>query len=169
MDQPVGTLSLGFVEGLYADYFAIPIRCRRVAAVFRRNGRLVRLAEARAGPPLSGDEHVQSAHPRAIGCRRRRLPQVSGADSATGRTTGIVVGDAQKSDQGRHLDVAFSQDRVDQLIRSYRVRGHKVAQDRSIGTSASAAARAGAGLLRLHRRRISTCRFRRRRSRGPRR
>ena len=134
MDQPVGTLSLGFVEGLYADYLRDP---NSVPAEWRQYFAETTDASQRGRDGLGPHFPTTSMFNPPIRSRSAAtttLPQSSTPAIASAPSTAIArAATPSKSDQGRHLDVAFSQDRVDQLIRSYRVRGHKVARIDPLG------------------------------------
>jgi 2-oxoglutarate dehydrogenase E1 component len=125
-DWSLNSQSLEYVERLYADYLADP---HRVPSAWREyfdraggegeqkgtgNGRAAR--SLKLGPSFrpasifnpSPRGNVQTAAPAGV---------PGGALSADG-------GEAAKRD----LDVARLQDRVDQLVRNYRVRGHMIAR-----------------------------------------
>jgi 2-oxoglutarate dehydrogenase E1 component len=101
----VNSLSLSFVEALYADYLR---DSRSVSADWRRYFKQV--ADGNRVPPRQGP----SFQPRSI---FNPPDRDGGADSA-----GV-----------RELEMALLQDRVDQLVRAYRVRGHLVANIDPLG------------------------------------
>ena len=101
------SLSLGFVEGLYADYLDDPAS---VSADWRRyfqemNGGKRAVAAHRGGPTFRPSSLFNP-------------PSKSGANGAADM---------------RELQVAVLQDRVDQLVRAYRVRGHMIAKIDPLG------------------------------------
>lgn len=133
MDQSLGTLSLGFVEGLYADYLrdpeAVPAEWR---SYFDDLPPSPDLADGAVGmrdglgphfPPSSVFNPPTSSWTAAI--------TAVAAPPSEARTAEAPAGPSRTPP--RSLDVALSQDRVDQLIRAYRVRGHKVAQIDPLG------------------------------------
>ncbi len=97
--QELPSLSLSFIESLYADYERDPAS---VSSEWRRY--FDRLARADGNGELTGGV---------------------AADGRRTRSLGPVV--------RREVEAAARQDRVDQLIRAYRVRGHMVAQIDPLG------------------------------------
>jgi 2-oxoglutarate dehydrogenase E1 component len=93
--------SLAFVEGLYADFLRIRPRSAPSGGATSR--------ACRPGPGAALDARPGFA-PGACSTRRRR---------AHGNGNGALKGGAR--------EVAERQDKVDQLVRSYRVRGHAAA------------------------------------------
>jgi len=106
--EPVpNSLSLDFIEGLYADFLSDP---SSVSADWRdyfqqMNGAGRGTIQPRLGP---------SFRPSSL----FNPPSKSGAVSADGR---------------HDLEMALLQDRVDQLVRAFRVRGHMVANIDPLG------------------------------------
>ncbi|MEZ5980213.1 MAG: 2-oxoglutarate dehydrogenase E1 component [Planctomycetota bacterium] len=99
---PIGSLNLAFAEELYAEYLADP---ESVDPVWRRffeetEGQGALAAATRIGPTRTSGGLFQ----------RMAAPDTNGHAPARGAA-----------------DVAVLQDRVDQLIRAYRVRGHLLA------------------------------------------
>ncbi len=120
-------LSLGFSEAMYAEYLRDP---RAVPDGWRRW--FASLGPAPAGFTLTAPSWGDARCPSPVADR-------SGA--ATGATDAAL----------REARLAARQNKVDQLIRNYRVRGHRMAQLDPLGQPRPAAARARPGLLRLHR------------------
>jgi len=133
-ETQVGSLSLEFVEGLLADY----LRDRNsVSPDWRRyfdeiNGASAAAPDssARNGGNGRGDASVKE-NPRVtqIGPSFRPASLFAPPRFAV-RTREIPTAQPPSS---RELAIAASQDRVDQLIRAYRVRGHLVAQVDPLG------------------------------------
>jgi 2-oxoglutarate dehydrogenase E1 component len=100
LSQPLDDLSLTFVETLYADYLR---DAESVEPEWREYFRTLHGDEGRNGAPV-------------------RLPRFAPSSifNPPGRTDGEEVGRACEQ-------MAILQDRVDQLVRSYRVRGHVIA------------------------------------------
>jgi 2-oxoglutarate dehydrogenase E1 component len=95
------SLSLGFIEGLYADYMADP---SSVSADWRQYFQKLANGQRNGLPPRTGPSFRPSS--------------LFNPPSKPG-TNGVA---------GRHdLEMALLQDRADQLVRAYRVRGHMVA------------------------------------------
>src|ERR1700680_738865 len=99
------SLSLGFIEDLYASYLR---DATSVSADWRRY--FTRLGNGTAAVPRSGP----SFRP-ASGFQPARGAEAGGAEGV------------------RALEMALLQDRVDQLVRAYRVRGHMVASIDPLG------------------------------------
>ena len=116
------SLSLGFLEQLYASYLRDPTS---VSADWRRYFR--QMGNGGGGAPRFGP----SFRPASV-----FNPPPRGGEA----TAGV-----------RELEMALLQDRVDQLVRAYRVRGHMVANIDPLGHAAAASARARSRVLRLHR------------------
>ncbi len=103
----LNSLSLGFIEGLYADYMADP---SSVSADWRQYFQNMSNGSRSAPPPRSGPSFRPSS-----------LFNPPSKPSANGLN-------------GQHeLGMALLQDRVDQLVRAYRVRGHMVADIDPLG------------------------------------
>ncbi|QDU67111.1 2-oxoglutarate dehydrogenase E1 component [Engelhardtia mirabilis] len=105
--------SLGFAEDLYAQFLADPVS---VDPDWRSYFERLRRDDAFAATPQLGPARHQS------GLFRAALP-AAGAPSGNGRALGTHALDGSVTDEG-----LVKQDRVDQLIRAYRVRGHLIAQ-----------------------------------------
>jgi 2-oxoglutarate dehydrogenase E1 component len=107
------SLNLAFVEGLYADFLTdpgkVPEDWRKYFQEWGGNGR--------AAPPRLGP----SFQPRSL---FNPPTETNGKHAADG-----VNGAARLQD----LDMAARQDRVDQLVRNYRVRGHRIARVDPLG------------------------------------
>ena len=135
------SLSLGFIEALYADYLADPASVsadwRRYFQQLTNGSRGRRRARARRSA-----RRACSIPPSEAGARAGRRPRAN-------------------------LEMALLQDRVDQLIRAYRVRGHMIAKVDPLGMPRPRAAGVGPGVLRLHRGRSWIGRFRPTRCAGP--
>ncbi|HEV3138806.1 MAG TPA: thiamine pyrophosphate-dependent enzyme, partial [Pirellulales bacterium] len=101
------SLSLGFVEQLYASYLQDPAS---VSADWRRYFKQLGNGNGTAVPPRLGP----SFRPSSVFNPPGR--------AQTARAAGV-----------RELEVAVLQDRVDQLVRAYRVRGHMVANIDPLG------------------------------------
>ena len=100
------SLSLGFVESLYADYLSDP---SSVSADWRRYFKQLTNG-SRGVLPRSGP----SFRPTSL-------------FNPPGRAG------AERDDRPREFEMALLQDRVDQLVRAYRVRGHMIAQIDPLG------------------------------------
>ena len=106
------SLSLAFVEGLYADYLRDP-----------------------GSVPEDWRAHFDTLEPSAFSGRPRLGPSFrpasifnpAGATASPGGN-GHPTGARARRFSRREADVAALQDRADQLMRSYRVRGHLVAR-----------------------------------------
>lgn len=128
LEQPVGSLSLEFVEGLLADYLRNP---DSVSPDWRSYfDEMTR--DKRAGNGYGGNGAHEGQKLKQIGPSFRPSslfspPRVVGGDG--GAATPLMRHSAP-ADQWR---MAVLQDRVDQLIRAYRVRGHLVAQIDPLG------------------------------------
>src|SRR4051812_33344285 len=108
-NEPVpNSLSLGFIEGLYADYLRDP---GSVSADWRRYFQSITngagpAATVRSGPSFRPASVFNPPAPAA----------------SNGAAAGI-----------RALEMAVLQDRLDQLVRAYRVRGHMEAKIDPLG------------------------------------
>ncbi|MBI3838954.1 MAG: 2-oxoglutarate dehydrogenase E1 component, partial [Planctomycetia bacterium] len=100
------SLSLGFIEELYASYVR---DATSVSADWRRYFK--QLGNGAAAPPRLGP----SFHPSSVFNPPGRTLQTAAAANL------------------RELEVALLQDRVDQFVRAYRVRGHMVANIDPLG------------------------------------
>ncbi len=105
LEPAPNSLSLGFIEELYASYARDP---KSVSADWRRY--FQRLGNGQAGPPRLGP----SFRPSSV-------------FNPPGRS------EAHGAASVRELEMALLQDRVDQLIRAYRVRGHMMANIDPLG------------------------------------
>jgi 2-oxoglutarate dehydrogenase E1 component len=103
------SLSLAFVEGLYTEFLRDP---GSVDAQWRRYFE----SWSREDEPRSSPELGPSFRPASL-----FRPPRDGGGTGSGNGGGTAA-------PARILDVAALQDRVDQLIRAYRVRGHMIAQ-----------------------------------------
>ena len=135
------SLSLGFVESLYADYLSDP---SSVSADWRRYFKQLTNGSHGGAMPRSGPSFRPTSLFNPPGRRRGRTGRQparirNGPVAGSGRPVGAGVPGARAHD--RH--------------------------DRSVGTAASQPARTGSRILRLHRSRISIGRFRPTRSAGP--
>ncbi|MDX1962152.1 MAG: 2-oxoglutarate dehydrogenase E1 component [Pirellulales bacterium] len=112
--------SLAFVESLYGDYLRDPESVSPdwrsyFEDTLRRQGQLPR--------------ETQSVWNNAVGAS----PGTNGYVVSHGGTNGAIgtgagaAGTSSRPAATRHMELAVLQDRVDQLIRAYRVRGHLVA------------------------------------------
>ena len=106
LEPAIGSLNLGFIEDLYGRYLRDP---HAVSADWRRYFK--RLGNGSATPPRVGP----SFRPSSV----FNPPGGSHHDGAAASV--------------RELEMALLQDRVDQLIRAYRVRGHMVANIDPLG------------------------------------
>jgi len=106
-DATPNSLSLGFIEELYANYLADPTS---VSADWRRYFKQMANGHRPIGPARLGPSFRPSS-----------LFNPPGKSDGTG------------SDSVRELEMALLQDRVDQLVRAYRVRGHRVANIDPLG------------------------------------
>jgi 2-oxoglutarate dehydrogenase E1 component len=95
------SLSLGFVEALYADYLSDPAS---VSADWRRYFKQLSNGSHGGAIPRSGPSFRPSSLFNPPGRRS-----------------------AQAEESPREFEMALLQDRVDQLVRAYRVRGHMIA------------------------------------------
>lgn len=102
---------MGFIEGLYADYLRDPAS---VAEDWRRYfDNIPQSPQAKASVPAGPSFRIRS------------LFDANG-NGSNGHHNGLT--------KARDIDVAARQDRVDQLIRNYRVRGHRIAHVDPLGT-----------------------------------
>ena len=137
-ELPIGSLSLEFVEGLLADYARNP---DSVAPDWRHyfdelthseNGGTAKRNEnsdSRTGHSGNGDGAMTSFKQLGPSFRPTSLfkpPQVTDSEIAPPPPQRHRV-------PAEQWNIAVSQDRVDQLIRAYRVRGHLVAQIDPLG------------------------------------
>ena len=135
-NPPIGSLSLEFVEGLLADYTRNP---DSVAPDWRRyfdelthgqnGGAVESTGNGHAG--LSGNGDGNGSTFKQLGPSFRPVslfkpPRPAHAEIAPPPTQRPRV-------PAEQWNIAVSQDRVDQLIRAYRVRGHLVAQIDPLG------------------------------------
>jgi 2-oxoglutarate dehydrogenase E1 component len=115
-ETQVGSLSLEFVEGLLADYLrdrnSVSPDWRRYFDQMNGNGHEAAFPVTQIGPSF---RLASLFAPPRLAVRAKQLPP------------------AQPAPTSRELAIAASQDRVDQLIRAYRVRGHLVAQVDPLG------------------------------------
>ncbi|HEX3870699.1 MAG TPA: 2-oxoglutarate dehydrogenase E1 component [Pirellulales bacterium] len=112
LKEQISTLSLGFIEGLYADFLKNPDSVApEWRDYFRELGQGAGDEEGGIGP---------SFRPSSI----FNPPPV---EESNGHTNGVALHDADDIGTHKALSVANLQDRVDQLIRAYRVRGHMIA------------------------------------------
>jgi 2-oxoglutarate dehydrogenase E1 component len=135
VEQRPNSLSLSFVEGLYADYL-------RDAESVSPDWRHYFEELSHAGG--NGAEHAAAAFrptfepTPAAGSAAQRAEIANGADGATTDVSSATYPAPLESNgpfsesnvavaQAEAIEVALLQDRVDQLVRAYRVRGHLVA------------------------------------------
>ncbi|MBS0207671.1 MAG: 2-oxoglutarate dehydrogenase E1 component [Planctomycetes bacterium] len=121
--EQFNSLSLGFVEGLYADFLKSP---ESVAPEWREYFQQFpledHLDQFSLGPTFR-PASLFNPNPVAVGIHA----------NGNGNGQVVVTATAPAAAQphtvgGKELSVANLQDRVDQLIRAYRVRGHMIAQ-----------------------------------------
>lgn len=120
----LSSLSAGFVEELYAQYLREPTSVdpewqRYFGELAKNDGATAHL---RLGPSFQPASLFNPPPPRSA----------NGANGANGARLALESPDAngaatKAAGAARELSVALYQDRVDQLIRSYRVRGHMIA------------------------------------------
>jgi 2-oxoglutarate dehydrogenase E1 component len=104
-------LSLGFVEALYADYLKDPAS---VSADWRT--------------------YFQSMDGDAAGAGFRSKPQLGPSQASPGLFAGSAGAAASRNgSHGDHHAIAALQDRADQMVRAYRVRGHLFARIDPLG------------------------------------
>ncbi len=140
LEQRIGSLSLEFVEGLLADYLRDPesvspdwrsyfdemLHDRRSQAAHAENHR------ATANIQGSHSSNGNGAVVKQIGPSFRPAslfspPRVTGSDGAA------LAPLPKPASPAEQWHMAVLQDRVDQLVRAYRVRGHLVAQIDPLG------------------------------------
>jgi len=107
LDPLPGSLNLSFVEGIYSDFLAQP---DSVPPQWRRYFEQMRNDEESHLPTRIGPSF-----------KPRSLFNPLGMNSAT------TAAEPARITAAPEMDVAARQDRVDQLIRNYRIRGHRVA------------------------------------------
>ena len=122
MKPDESVLNVGYLEQMYTEYLQDP---HQVPESWRQYF-------AAAG---NGDDRAEAA-PRGP----------SFVPSSIFRPTGGGNGSVTLN----QLRLARLQERVDQLIRNYRVRGHIIAKIDPLGRHRTSAGRIGAGLLRVH-------------------
>ncbi|MDB5105653.1 MAG: 2-oxoglutarate dehydrogenase, subunit [Fibrobacteres bacterium] len=105
-------LSLGFVEALYADYLKDPASVSEDWRGYFRS--------------LDGD---------AAGADFRARPQLGPAQASAGLFAGTAgtAAPSRNGSSGDHHGIAALQDRADQMVRAYRVRGHLFARIDPLG------------------------------------
>jgi 2-oxoglutarate dehydrogenase E1 component len=106
LEPAIGSLNLGFIEDLYGRYLRDP---SSVSADWRRYFK--RLGNGSTTPPRTGPSFRPSS-----------VFNPPGSEQHDGAAASV-----------RELEMALLQDRVDQLIRAYRVRGHMVANIDPLG------------------------------------
>ena len=107
LEPAIGSLNLGFIEDLYAQLLArSKLGLGRLAAVFQAVGQRQHDATAPTGPSF----------------RPSSVFNPPGSEQHDGAAASV-----------RELEMALLQDRVDQLVRAYRVRGHMVANIDPLG------------------------------------
>ena len=133
-ETQVGSLSLEFVEGLLSDYLrdrnSVSPDWRRYfdqmnGAVADRNG------AGRDGGNGHGGEVTEAVPPVSQIGPSFRPASLFAPPRFAGQAKPLPA--AAPASTSRELAIAASQDRVDQLIRAYRVRGHLVAQVDPLG------------------------------------
>ncbi|HTL51841.1 MAG TPA: 2-oxoglutarate dehydrogenase E1 component, partial [Planctomycetota bacterium] len=117
-NTPLSGISLAFVEGLYADYLNDP---KSVSDDWRRF-----FENAGGGPEAARFLQRPRLGPSFKPSGLFNPPGGNGHGGAGGSGAGRVL---------PTVDVAALQDRVDQLIRAYRVRGHMISQVDPLGRS----------------------------------
>jgi 2-oxoglutarate dehydrogenase E1 component len=105
---PIGSHNLGFVEELYAAFLADPTSVEPAWAEF--------FAGLAGGDPFAARPQLGPARPSAGLFQRMAAPDRNGHVAAGPGPVQVAS------------DLAVLQDRVDQLIRAYRVRGHLLAE-----------------------------------------
>ena len=112
--SPPNVLSLAFVEELYAEYLrdpkSVPEDWQRYFSEFSAD------VPKGVAQPHKGPSFLSSGS--------------SDSRGANGSATTVAP---------RDLEVAFFQERVDQLVRAYRIRGHMIADIDPLGMPAAAA------------------------------
>jgi 2-oxoglutarate dehydrogenase E1 component len=154
VDRAVGTDNIAFLEELYAAYQedpqSVPPDFREYFASFR--GAPTRIgpsfptrslfnppvattpngAAANGSPNAAAVERVASdSVPPPSGNFAEHAPEVEAL--AAGSLRLAPVGSLRPASPSDRLDIAIRQDRVDQLVRAYRVRGHMVAKIDPLG------------------------------------
>jgi 2-oxoglutarate dehydrogenase E1 component len=114
------TLSLVFLEGLYADYLRNP---SSVAADYQRYFAEIEKDDAFRRSPQIGPSFT----PSSVFNPSSRTSNGHAENGLNGRANGSALAVNGVS------DVAVRQDRVDALIRAYRVRGHMIAKIDPLG------------------------------------
>ena len=109
LEPAPNSLSLGFIEELYADYLRDP---ESVSADWRQYFEALSPTRPTQELPRFGPSFSPSS--------------VFNPPSGNGQNGHVVAG-------VRDLEIAVLQDRVDQLVRAYRVRGHMVAKIDPLG------------------------------------
>src|SRR5690606_36147789 len=115
------TMSVAFVEGLYADFLRDP-------SSVPEDWRLYFAQSPPTEPFSKSPQLAPSFKPRSlfgaqsVGARPVKHESTNGYSAANGARTNKAVSDAH-----------VLQDRVDALVRAYRVRGHMIAQIDPLG------------------------------------
>ena len=113
--------SLGFVEGLYEDYIKDP---SSVSEEWRRYFQQENNGVRRIGPSFKAGSIF---HGPATETRQTTGPAPSLTALAALTTPNAPLGSIRPG-AAPSMDIAVRQDRLDQLIRAYRVRGHMTAK-----------------------------------------
>jgi 2-oxoglutarate dehydrogenase E1 component len=131
-DQQIGSLSLEFVEGLLSDYLQspdhVPPDWRRYFDEMMRDTNGAHGNGAGNGQPATREAPAV----RQIGPSFRPASLFS-PPRMQRRLAAPAQADERQALRGDQWNLAVLQDRVDQLIRAYRVRGHLVAQIDPLG------------------------------------
>ena len=104
-------LSLGFVEALYADYLKNP-----------------------ASVTEDWKNYFQSLAGDAAGAGFRAQPQLGPRLASPGLFAGMPAANGNGHHDRQHENIAAFQDRADQMVRAYRVRGHLFARIDPLGS-----------------------------------
>ncbi|MCA9096206.1 MAG: hypothetical protein KDA68_22155, partial [Planctomycetaceae bacterium] len=119
LDPLPGSLNLSFVEGIYSDYLSQP---ESVPPQWRRYFEQMRNDEESHLPTRIGPSFKARSlfNPLGIGTATLSPPTAPALPAPSPPAQ-------SQPNAPPEMDVAARQDRVDQLIRNYRVRGHRVA------------------------------------------
>ena len=154
IEQHVGSLSLEFVEGLLADYLRDPDSVSPdwrsyFDEITRASGGNGNGARPRASAGQRPRPESNSNRPIVPSQQLVRAAAASARPHAENSATSSSVACAAATG-GDQWHIAVLQDRVDQLVRAYRVRGHLVAQIDPLGLPRPDC-RNSIRILRLHR------------------
>ncbi len=133
-EVPFDSHSLAFVEGLYHDYVNDPAS---VSADWRRffASLAARDREFLSAPRLGPSFVPQSMYHSAAGTNNAAATNGATSGSPSTDRNGATNGAAGPSNTTNGFSAGVLQERVDQLVRAYRVRGHRMAKVDPLGES----------------------------------